>query len=349
MRGSVIQQIFRVLHESHSPATRKNKEWQEKLPIVVLKAEEIMYSKANSEAEYMDFQTLWERVNDAINTIIRRDESTETGDLLPPCVEAALNLGCVPVRASRSQRHTNPRSYLSPRSDEPGCSSSKILENPTKNQNHQLPPRLVNQSNTLRPVGMNPPCLITESRKHVLPNSTHMNTVLPNVGSVYPLYYGTQFQKQPECSLFPFQIPTNSNPIIMGTPVFPSMSEPPRMGCFHDPALETNARNKNKEAPEPGFDLSLRLGLFKEPSVGPRKGQVNDINREFPFFPVETTNDPSGFGTSRWSFESEGHGTGPAFRKRRAPFDINLEDEPSFSQPQLRSDRFAGQIKRPGL
>lgn len=35
----------------------------------------------------MDPATLWDRVNDAINTIIKRDESTETGDLLPPCVE----------------------------------------------------------------------------------------------------------------------------------------------------------------------------------------------------------------------------------------------------------------------
>lgn len=34
----------------------------------------------------MDPETLWDRVNDAIDTIIRRDE-TETGQLLPPCVE----------------------------------------------------------------------------------------------------------------------------------------------------------------------------------------------------------------------------------------------------------------------
>lgn len=40
----------------------------------------------------MDLDTLWERVNDAINTIIRRDESTETGDLLPPCVEGTKML-----------------------------------------------------------------------------------------------------------------------------------------------------------------------------------------------------------------------------------------------------------------
>jgi hypothetical protein len=87
IRGSIIRQIFRLAMEAHSAATRKNKEWQEKLPVVVLKAEEIMYSKANSEEEYTDADTMWNRVNDAIDTIIRRDESTETGPLLPPCVE----------------------------------------------------------------------------------------------------------------------------------------------------------------------------------------------------------------------------------------------------------------------
>lgn len=35
----------------------------------------------------MNPDTLWDRLNDAVNTIIRRDETTETGDLLPPCVE----------------------------------------------------------------------------------------------------------------------------------------------------------------------------------------------------------------------------------------------------------------------
>lgn len=43
--------LFRVVNDLHGSATKKNKEWQEKLPIVVLKAEEIMYSKANSEVD----------------------------------------------------------------------------------------------------------------------------------------------------------------------------------------------------------------------------------------------------------------------------------------------------------
>ncbi|KAK4404162.1 hypothetical protein Sango_0784800 [Sesamum angolense] len=96
MRGLIIQQIFRLVHDNHPSATKKNKEWQEKLPIVVLRAEEIMYSKANSEAEYSDSETLWDRVNDAVDTIIRKDESTESGELLPPCVEGA-HLSCASI------------------------------------------------------------------------------------------------------------------------------------------------------------------------------------------------------------------------------------------------------------
>lgn len=113
MRGLLIQEIFRIVCEIHSQSTKKNNEWQEKLPVVVLRAEEIMYSKANSEAEYMDMNTLLDRTNDAINTIIRLDETTETGDFIQPCIEAALHLGCTPRKASRSQRNINPRCYLS--------------------------------------------------------------------------------------------------------------------------------------------------------------------------------------------------------------------------------------------
>lgn len=88
----------------------------------------------------MDMKTLLDRTNDAINTIIRLDEATETGEFLKPCIEgthlhdillaiivsyhwiwpslallfvAALHLGCTPRRATRSQRNVNPRCYLS--------------------------------------------------------------------------------------------------------------------------------------------------------------------------------------------------------------------------------------------
>jgi hypothetical protein len=35
----------------------------------------------------MDLKTLRSRVEDAVNTMIRRDESTENGQFLKPCVE----------------------------------------------------------------------------------------------------------------------------------------------------------------------------------------------------------------------------------------------------------------------
>lgn len=47
--------LIRVVTGAHSNTTKKNKEWQEKLPVVVLKAEEIMYSKANSEVYFFEF------------------------------------------------------------------------------------------------------------------------------------------------------------------------------------------------------------------------------------------------------------------------------------------------------
>uniref|UniRef100_A0A1D1XQU8 Histone acetyltransferase p300 n=1 Tax=Anthurium amnicola TaxID=1678845 RepID=A0A1D1XQU8_9ARAE len=130
IRGSLIREIFRVANESHRPATRKNKEWQEKIPSVVLKAEEIMYSKANSEAEYVDLGTLLDRINDAIDTIIRRDDSAESGGhLLQPCIEAALTLGCIPRRASRSERHNRPTCYLS------GPGTQEVTETSTSSLN----------------------------------------------------------------------------------------------------------------------------------------------------------------------------------------------------------------------
>lgn len=40
----------------------------------------------------MDLETLWDRANDAINTIIRLDESTETGVFLQPCIEGMKSM-----------------------------------------------------------------------------------------------------------------------------------------------------------------------------------------------------------------------------------------------------------------
>lgn len=287
MRGSIIQQIFKVVYENHNSVTKKNKEWQEKLPVVVLKAEEIMYSKANSEAEYMDLGTLWDRVNDAIDTIIRKDETAETGGLLPPCVEAALTLGCVPVRASRSQRHSNPRNYLSPRTQEPASTTSKASPGCRSDTSSSLwSSRSGNQSNLQRVP------LVSGDNSQVMPDinlppSPSLNKTFspaqnhiahpsntPTVGSVYPLYYGTNFQAK--ISGLDGQAPQSHTEIIIGTPVYASVSKPSEIICtrstWHSEANETDLNRRNlggfeeniTEKIGPECDLSLRLGLFSD-------------------------------------------------------------------------------------
>ncbi|KFK30783.1 hypothetical protein AALP_AA6G025400 [Arabis alpina] len=255
IRGSIIRQIFRLAMEAHSTATRKNKEWQEKLPIVVLKAEEIMYSKANSEEEYTNADTMWNRVNDAIDTIIRRDESTETGPLLPPCVEAALNLGCIVVKASRSQRHSNIRTYLGPKIQEPVSASAN--EAPYHHDyHHQQAQKPINPNHTTQ--AAIPVDVLDNSNKHVAYPFLHMHqkplarklgtSTAPgpgpapvDLGSVYPLYYGGNNQNQQvDMSM---RVP--ETPIIIGMPIGIKAPE---------------------EATERLCDLSLRLGISSEPS-----------------------------------------------------------------------------------
>lgn len=54
----VVVCSVRVVHEIHNSSTKKNKEWQEMLPVVVLKAEEILYSKASSEVFFFSITLL---------------------------------------------------------------------------------------------------------------------------------------------------------------------------------------------------------------------------------------------------------------------------------------------------
>ncbi|KAG6662494.1 hypothetical protein I3843_03G229300 [Carya illinoinensis] len=311
MRGSIIQQIFRVVNESHSAATKKNKEWQEKLPIVVLKAEEIMYSKANSEAEYMNLETLWDRVNDAVNTIIRKDENTETGELLPPCIEAALNLGCIPVRASRSQRLSNPRSYLTPRAQEPASAPAIILDKTSCEQRPLSPFHSGNPLHLAKTTTRNPACLISESNSQINPNPNltapcnyplsvenilavpnplimERNTLL-SLGTVYPLYYGTRYPNGG--SQLGSQIPEkpHSKPIYIGKPILAATGESAERGVFQNPFSFKNTKNASnrlmqvnvldtQEKPqERECDLSLRLGLVSESCTGIEKSSACEV------------------------------------------------------------------------
>ncbi|TYI76246.1 hypothetical protein E1A91_D06G062600v1 [Gossypium mustelinum] len=291
MRGSIIQQILRLAIETHSTATKKNKEWQDKIITVIVKAEEIMYSKANSEAEYTNPETLWDRVNDAINTIIRRDESTETGELLPPCVEAALNLGCYPVRASRSQRHSNPRTYLTPRAPETVPATPRILDNGSEDRCPQLSPVQSGSQLARIATNVNSNTSVSQANRHNYPflpqncPSGHdqlmrMETNSPsNSGQVYPLYYGIHYQNAESQTGSPVQENLVSDTIIVGRPIGSSVLEPAEMGSLQNFFSSSNVdiggkrigqqdiRHTDEKLLGKECDLSLRLGLFSDPCM----------------------------------------------------------------------------------
>ncbi|RYR76643.1 hypothetical protein Ahy_A01g001231 [Arachis hypogaea] len=393
VRGSIIQQIFRVVNEAHTPATKKNKEWQEKLPVVVLKAEEIMYSKANSEAEYLNPDTLWERLNDAINTIIRRDETTETGDLLPPCVEAALNLGCKPVRTSRSDRHNNPRTYLSPRTQ------------------HPPPPPPHPPSGPPRPVGENPYARVSssavsqiplsDSRIHAqqntrmmgspnypfsesFPSGHHQHLAMEtkpqsNFGSVYPLYYGYE-AKEPQLRTTTVD---NSGPetIFVGRPVITPVPEPSGIGLLENfpygryPHLPNRAGKETVVGMTEGLrdtecDLSLRLGRCFHPcssskncsayetedaGLGAPQGGTKfshlslQRNKEFCFYPRETSYGTIGPSSARCNREREYQNLEATLRKRKAPIGNNEEDGQFCRHLGVPSNQFTGRMQGPAV
>ncbi|KAE8656613.1 putative clathrin assembly protein [Hibiscus syriacus] len=271
MRGSLIQEIFRVVNEIHSSATKKNKEWQEKLPVVVLKAEEIMYSKANSEAEYMEIKTLWDRTNDAINTIIRLDESTETGEFIQPCIEAALNLGCAARRTLRSQRNCSPRYYLNPGTQEAGnTTQGNLLTN-----SHCMS----GYSGFIKHTTMNVAHMGTDAQKHVaqivdrvtnkfsfpskngfLPSNAEKHAL--TMYSVYPLFYGNHpkvEELQHSYGISPKSITNIVESDKMGVicDIFsPDVDSSSKIN-------QTDVRNISNNPHEITCDLSLRLGPFQ--------------------------------------------------------------------------------------
>ncbi|CAM8923043.1 unnamed protein product [Rhodiola kirilowii] len=348
LRGSIIQQIFRLVGEAHSEKTKNNREWQEKLPIVVFKCEEILYSKANTETEYLDQETLWDRVSDAVNTIIRLEEVNETGKLLPPCVEAALTLGCVPVKASRSQRHCNTRTYLRPRPQDPNAVPQRAIDNATTQQYPtSIPPRssfLCQDRNFIRNKDV-----INESSSSTLPSKRFHSGGAPqsvpvessnvlNYGSVYPLYYGTDYQLEdlPPGINHRKRHRDDSQEILFGKPVARMIPKPACMVTSKSIIPKETLHATAQTIWQP-CDLSLRLGV--SPSL--------DVDKE-KNFAHEANNCPLDLSLSRWNPDNMGP-IGESSIRNNASFHNFLEDGQFFRQPEPPSNQFPGRQKWPGL
>ncbi|KAK6156520.1 hypothetical protein DH2020_010768 [Rehmannia glutinosa] len=337
-----------------------------------------------NHAEYSNIQTLWDRVNDAVDTIIRKDESTETGELLPPCVEAALNLGCVPVRASR--RHSNPRTYLRPSYQECSNMPPKVPNENANERNSDLIPFHTSSGSMLKmPPSVDSARLVWDFNKRITSNTNphiassreklpsfgnknrievdHSSSL--NRGSVYPLYYGTSFKPE---------VPQKSDSIIVGVPIFSSVSEPAEVGRLQNlfpygvdknvakETLEAASKDNKGKGPQTDFDLSLRLGFFSDSnsnrekgsgcgtdSSGPRVSQEErrPEEKEFSFFPMESAY--SRLHSSSWNSESDNQNAELVSRKRKLPFNVDRENDQFFWSHESPSNDFASQMRKPGL
>ncbi|KAI4316332.1 hypothetical protein L6164_024320 [Bauhinia variegata] len=341
IRGTLIREIFRVVDEIHGSTTKKNREYQEKLPVVVLRAEEIMYSKANSEAEYMDLTTLLERTNDAIDTIIRRDESMETGQYLHPCIEAALCLGCSPRKSSRSQRNS-PRCYLNPTIRELPRDSHNEAEGVQSLQSTKS--HVSHCPNFVKTTSLN---YARQDRWLVTQNDDPTTNVLPfasenvastskrqrlennpsaNMFSVYPLYYGNHFQFDDSQNRY------SSAPAIMGVVQNHAASNLNVSNQSLQPFKRGNPENPRAI----GCDLSLRLGSVSIPAPSQNYQLLEDEERSKFSGPNYTSCTGDGaFGTSdsfsnkQQMFEVECFGV----RKRKAGFLSPVKNQQFCLQP----------------
>lgn len=282
------------------------------------------------------------------------------------------------MRASRSQRHSNPRSYLTPRVQEPNSAPARILDKTTHEQCPKLSPvHAVNQLDFARANALNPAHLVSESSSHVSLNTSlsvgrnyplslenvladrnqlmtvERNTPL-NLGTVYPLYYGTQYQTGGS------RIPDepHSKTVYVGKPVITATGEPTEMGVLQNLFSCKNAENAlnrftqadvlnfQEKPQEMECDLSLRLGLFSHSCISIEKssacetddgssscqdgGKFTDLspqtNMEFCFFPRRAAYETFESSSRKRNLEGEGQNLEVARRNWKAPFAYNDED-----------------------
>lgn len=192
--------------------------------------------------------------------------------------------------------------------------------------------------------------------------------------SVYPLYYGMTFK--PEVRQLGFREAQKSDSVIIGVPVFSSPAEPTADGgClqnlfpygedkfFGKRTCEVASKDSKGKGPQAGFDLSLRLGLFSDSNSSREKvsGFVTDslgrrvspyeglpMEKEFPFFPMESSHNQTWLHRSKQNEESENQNAELVSRKRKLSVSGDLGND-QFFWSQDSSNHFVGQMRRPGM
>lgn len=209
---------------------------------------------------------------------------------------AALNLGCVPVRASRSQRHSNPpRTYLTHRGQEPTLVKAtderrlpisslhpgnqlSFGRTTTMNSNIFASERSSQVKQHNNPTIPSNPAFLIENAPVVHKNHsiTETNTSL-NLGSVYPLYYGVRCQTEEPNLGSQISADADQRTIFLGRPII-SSAEPAELSlrlCKTGNAMSRFPSEvitaREEKLPDTQCDLSLSLGVPSQPCVNARK------------------------------------------------------------------------------
>lgn len=206
----------------------------------------------------------------------------------PPLVlfqycSAALNLGCTPRRASRSQRNCNPRCYLSASSQEPNTFSPGIV-NSSVQVNHKTSPQCIpNYLNFIKPTFVNSTHLGSDKFLLATDNGclSNFNQCLPvenravsRLCSVYPLYFGSCIEPQQGSGLLSKSVPSTLEPAKMG-----GIEQSP-LGCNEYAAVKINQsgfKDISMQHQDVGCDLSLRLGSLSASLPSSQNWQLQDV------------------------------------------------------------------------
>ncbi|MBA0844301.1 hypothetical protein Goarm_001406, partial [Gossypium armourianum] len=262
-------------------------------------------------------------------------------------VLAALNLGCYPVRYSRSQQHCNPRTYLTPRAPEHVSLAPRIFDEGSEESCPWLPPvqsvRIATDVNSNISVSQTYhrwSHFLSENCPYDCDQSTRIETKTSPIGQVYPLYHGIHHQNTQPLTGSPVCENIMSDTIFVGIPIGTSLAELGVNGSSQNLFSSSDIGGKGdglqdmKRTNEKSFlaecDLSLRLGLFSDPRVQVEKDSIFETGD------VGQSSLCDGGKVNELFIESEGNNLGATVGKRKAIFRSDLEDKIFSANQGLR-------------
>nr|KJB83193.1 hypothetical protein B456_013G234600 [Gossypium raimondii] len=213
-----------------------------------------------------------------------------------------LNLGCYPVRYSRSQQHCNPRTYLTPRAPEHVSLAPRIFDEGSEESCPWLPPvqsvRIatdVNSNISVSQAYHRWSHFLSEDCPYDCDQSTRIETKTSPIGQVYPLYHGIHHQNTQPLTGSPVCENIMSDTIFVRSPIGTSLAELGVNGSSLNLFSSSDIGGKGdglqdmKRTNEKSFlaecDLSLRLGLFSDPRVQVEKDSIvetGDVGQSSP-------------------------------------------------------------------